>query len=53
MSTENQTVPEAEQPSLADLSDRILSISWNNGILGAVYYDLASMEVTIGRSIFI
>lgn len=48
MST-NETLQDAENPTSADISDCILSLSWNNGVLGAVYYDLCSMEMTIGN----
>lgn len=49
MSTDNETVLDAE-PNSAEVNDRLLSLSWNNGILGAVYYDLATMELTLGNS---
>lgn len=47
MSTEDQIVP--EQATVPDISNRVLSVSWNNGIMGAVYYDLATMELTLGN----
>lgn len=47
MSTEDQIVP--EQVTVPDISNRVLCVSWNNGIMGAVFYDLATMELTLGN----
>lgn len=46
MGTEDQIVLE----QMTDTNDRVLSISWTNGIMGSVYYDLATLELTIGNS---
>uniref|UniRef100_A0A336MLD2 CSON003427 protein n=1 Tax=Culicoides sonorensis TaxID=179676 RepID=A0A336MLD2_CULSO len=34
-----------------ELTDCILSISWNSGVLGAVCYDMSTMEITIVQEI--
>lgn len=47
MSEDTGQNTENNDPNDTETSDCILSISWNNGILGAVYYNLDSSELTI------
>lgn len=51
MSNEAHHASNSEEQSSSEGSNCIISFSWNNGILGAVLYDLITMELTFVHEI--